>query len=592
MKRALVLSCLLVSSLTLSQTKNKSDWLTEYERSNCLRTPRYAETVAYCQRLAAACPWVRYTTFGTSPEGRGLPLVILSKEKAFDPGEALKTHKAIVLIQSGIHAGEIDGKDASLMLMRDIAITKERAALLDHAIILFVPIFNVDGHERFGKFNRINQNGPEEMGWRVTAQNLNLNRDYMKADAPEMRCMLNLFAEWLPDFYVDCHVTDGIDFQYDVTYSVELYQNLDPDIVAWLKQSYIPAMTADVQKSGHGIAPYISTREDKDLSKGFTAGPATPRFSTGYGAIQNRPTLLIETHMLKPYKARVGSTYEILASTLSIVNREYQNLRKLVLLADQKVAEVPPTAYLPLRFETTGNSRPMEFKGVKSILEFSDISGSHRLVYSKEPADIVAPYFDEVRVTDSVLVPRYYFIPQAWERAVEVLKSHHVQMRSLSSSLTITVESYKFSNVRWQERPYEGRHPVTFSAEKISQERTFPEGTWVVPTSQRTGKVLMNLLEPNGPDSFVSWGFFDAIFEQKEYGEDYVLEKLAREMLDKDAGLKEEFAHRLAVDSVFAKSPSARLNFFYQRSPYWDSSVGMYPVARVMEEIPQRLLKK
>jgi len=224
--------------------------------------------------------------------------VILSKDKIFEPSKARAAGKAVVLIQSGIHAGEIDGKDASLMLIRDIAIDRNFTNLLDHVVVLFVPIFNVDGNERSGPYNRINQNGPEEMGWRVTAQNLNLNRDYMKADAPEMRAMLKLYSKWLPEFYIDCHVTDGIDFQYDVTYAMEVFQNMDDDVSAWTRQVYLPAMTDAVTRSGHLIAPYIWPREDRDITKGFVTGPATPRFSTGYAALQNRPTLLIETHML------------------------------------------------------------------------------------------------------------------------------------------------------------------------------------------------------------------------------------------------------------------------------------------------------
>lgn len=588
----ILLALLFLTSSLFSQPRDAEDWLTFYEKSNCLRTPRYAETVEYCKRVSAGSAWARYTNFGKSPQGRDLPLMILSKEKAFTPAAAARTGKAVVLIQSGIHAGEIDGKDASLMLMRDIAITKKRAFLLDKAILLFVPIFNVDGHERFGKYNRINQNGPEETGWRVTAQNLNLNRDYMKADAPEMRAMLKLFADWLPEFYIDCHVTDGIDFQYDVTYALEIYPNLDGEIVAWLKQTYIPSMVSDVERSGHLIAPYIATREDRDLSKGFAAGAGTPRFSTGYGAAQNRPTLLIETHMLKPYKARVGSTYEILVSTLSSVNREAERLRAMVRAADQRVISSPRSnSYMPLRFETTAKSRPLAFKGWKSRLERSVISGQDRVIYSGEDTTIVAPYFDDVRMVDSVSVPRFYAIPQAWTNVVAVLRAHGIQLRALTSAITLAVQAYKFTETKWQERPYEGRHPLRFRSEMITETRTLPVGTIIVPVAQRTGKVLMNLLEPNGPDSFARWGFFDVIFEQKEYGEDYVLEDLAREMIERSPSLKPEFDAAIASDTAFAKSSAARLDFFYRRSLFWDNSIGVYPVARIMDELDEKVLR-
>jgi hypothetical protein len=309
-------------------------WITEFERSGGTRTPRFEETLDYCRKLEKASPWIRVTSFGVTPRGRKLPLVILSKDRAFDPASAARTGKAVILIQSGIHAGEIDGKDASLMLMRDIAVTKTLPHLLDSTIILFVPIFNLDGHERFGPFNRINQDGPEEMGWRVTAQNLNLNRDYMKSETPEMQAMLRLFTAWLPDFYVDCHVTDGIDFQYDVTYAVEPPPYLDARVSGWIQRTLLPAAIPVVEQSGHKIFEYVFPREDRDLSKGLNAGASTPRFSTGFAALQNRPAVLIETHMLKPYKMRVEATYHFLRGMIGAINANPSALRAAVRAAD------------------------------------------------------------------------------------------------------------------------------------------------------------------------------------------------------------------------------------------------------------------
>ncbi len=591
MKKNLVLFIFLISSSLFAQSRNY--WLTDYEKSDCLRTPRYDKTVAYCKRLAKASPWVYYTSFGKSPQGRDLPLVIVSKEKAFTPALAAKSGKVILLIQSSIHAGEMDGKDASLMLIRDIVVNKTKANLLDHTIILFVPIFNVDGHERFGPNNRINQNGPIEMGWRTTAQNLNLNRDYMKADAPEMRSMLRLFTSWLPDFYIDCHVTDGIDFQYDVTYAMEVYANIDREIAAWCRDKYLPFMISSVEKSGHQMAPYIFPREDRDLSKGFSTGAALPRFSTGYGAVQNRPTLLIETHMLKPYKTRVESTYEILDATIRFANNESRNLRALNKKADERSALLGQSgsSVLPLRLESTNESRPLEFKGIRSTQQFSDISTSEWTIYTGEPYTLTVPYFDKMRITDSVIVPRYYLVPREWMNVIEVMKAHGIVLFQLKDSLTQFVEYYKLNDPKWQERPYEGRHQVKFTSELLKEKRLIPAGTIVVPTNQRSARVIINLLEPNGPDSFVSWGFFDAIFEQKEYAEDYIIEKLAREMIAKDPQLEKDFNEKLKTDTAFAKNPHARLNFFYQRSQYWDKTIGVYPVVRVMEDIGKNKLK-
>ncbi len=564
------------------------DWMTYYEKSNYLETPRYDQTIDFSKKLADASPWIRYTTFGTSPQGRDLPLIIFSKDGIFTPEKARSSGKAIILIQSGIHSGEIDGKDASLMLLRDLAIRKIWDEGLENVILLFVPIFSVDGHERFGPFNRINQNGPKEMGWRVTAQNLNLNRDYLKADAPEMRAMLKLFSSWLPDFYVDCHVTDGIDFQYDVTYAMEVYQNIDAEIAGWIQSSYLPFMTGYVEGAGHLIAPYIWPREGRDIRSGFVSSPATPRFSTGYAALQNRPALLIETHMLKPYKTRVSATYAILAATIKKVNEEAARLRSIVTAADRRASRLGGTAdspsYLPISFRPANVFKPWDFKGIKSREEPSDISGTVRTIYTGEPEEFVVPHYYKADVIDSALVPTAYLVPPQWTNVIDVLHAHGIKTTTLGQDMEVHAQRYRLSDPQWQQRPYEGRHPVRFSRTAEYRTETFPAGTIVVRTAQRTARVIVNLLEPDAPDSFVRWGFFDSIFEQKEYAEPYVLERMAREMIHSDPQLLVDFRERVQTDSTFARSPYARLNFFYRRSPYWDTSIGLYPVARVLGE--------
>lgn len=586
--RFLVL-CPLMMAPSLSLAQGDSTWATDFERSGGRKTPRYDETLAYCRRLEGASRWIRVTSFGTSPRGRKLPLVILSRERAFDPASASRTGKAVILIQSGIHAGEIDGKDASLMLMRDIAVTKSLARLLDSTILLFVPIFNVDGHERFGPFNRINQDGPEEMGWRTTAQNLNLNRDYMKAEAPEMRAMLRLFSAWLPDLYVDCHVTDGIDFQYDITYAVEPAPYLDTGVSAWMEGRLLPLALPLVEKSGHRIFNYVFPREDNDLSKGLNTGASTPRFSTGFAALQNRPAVLIETHMLKPYNVRVDATYHFLLSMIEAVNRDPSSLRGAVREADRAVIAAGtvfnPGKMFPLAFGIGRRSEPRLFLGKKQRTGTSALTGNRVVRYTPDTVSLVVPYFSEITVTDSVTVPLAYIIPPEWTFVPEKLRDHGVRMERLRKSATLEVESWRFTDVRFRERPFEGRHMVTFGVIPTREAREFPAGSVVVRTSQRSGKVIVNLLEPEGPDSFVAWGFFDPVFEQKEYAEAYVMEDAGEKLLAGDAALRKEYDGKVAADSAFARNPGARLNWLYQHSPWGDPWLNVYPVGRITSPV-------
>src|SRR3954469_16531840 len=303
-----------------------ADWTTPSEKSGYRTTPRYDETMAYMKRVATSAPkQVKLQVFGRTPEGRDLWVAIVSKDGVFDPAAAHKSGRAILLIQNAIHAGEMDGKDACLALLRDMVITQTQAKLLDHVVVLIIPIYNADGHERVGRYNRINQNGPEEMGWRTQSQNLNLNRDYMKADAPETRALLRLFQRWLPDFFIDDHVTDGADYQYDTTYAIDVGPDVAPATADWLEHQLKPYIEKSVTAAGHVIGEYVGVGE-ANPKEGISVGQDTPHFSAGYMVVQNRPGLLVEMHMLKDYKTRVTGNYEILRAILEVMNRDAAKL--------------------------------------------------------------------------------------------------------------------------------------------------------------------------------------------------------------------------------------------------------------------------
>jgi murein tripeptide amidase MpaA len=562
------------------------EWQTHAEKTDYRETPRYDETISYSRRLASASPLIRFQSFGSSGEGRDLPLLIAASNNTFTPQAARKAGKAVIMIQACIHSGESDGKDAGLALLRDIAITKTRPDLLDHVVILFIPIYNTDGHERFGPFNRINQNGPAEMGWRATTANLNLNRDYMKADAPETRAWLKLWTEWNPDLLIDCHVTDGADFQYNITYIYEHHEHASAPVLSWMRDAFDQRIFPATESTGNLLAQYMTFRDNRDLAKGIDGFVMPPRFSTGYTTIRNRPGITIETHMLKDYRNRVRGTYDLLRFTLEEVNRSPEKLLRAVREADEQTIragqQYDAARRYPLQIQLTDKARTVQFKGVESRTEQSEVSGATRVVFGTKPVEVSIPFYDESRVAASVAPPLYYIVPPQWREVIGVLAAHGLQMKRLAAPATIEVESYRFKNVKFAASPFEGRIvPSDITHETVRESRLYPAGSIVVAVAQPAGNVAMHLLEPDGPDSFIAWGFFNAIFEQKEYGEDYMLEKLAREMLAKDEKLKREFEQKLASDPKFAASPTARLNFFYERSPYWDKQMNLYPVGRV-----------
>jgi hypothetical protein len=558
---------------------------THAERTNYRETPSYTDTINFAQQLAAASPAIEYRSFGHSGQGRELPLLIASETQTFTPEAAREQGKAVVLIQACIHSGEPDGKDAGFALLRDVAITKTAAGILENVVLLFIPIYNTDGHERSTPYNRINQNGPESMGWRTTSTYQNLNRDYMKADTPETRSWLRLWNEWQPDLFIDCHVTDGADYRCNITYHHEHHAGIDDAVLDWECDVFDDKVKRATAAAGNVISWYLEFIDNRDLTLGTRDFNGSPRFSTGYVPLRNRPGILIETHMIKDYRSRVIGTYDFLRAALTEVNNDPARLIRVARDADERTvrtgADYDRSRLYPLDFELTDEATPFELKAFKYETEQSDVSGDLRVIYGREPLDLTIPMYDTFRVKAAVAPPRHYIVPLQWTNVIEVLHAHGVQFRSLAQSASIEVESYRFVDVKWPAAPFEGRHMPRFEVEQTSEVREFPAGSIVVPLAQPLGKLVLNLLEPQAPDSFVKWGFFNAIFEEKEYAEHYVLEALAREMLAADPKLKLEFEELLGSDPDFAGSPAARLRFFYRRSPYWDPHMNLYPIGRI-----------
>jgi Zinc carboxypeptidase len=595
-----LVSLIFAAAPLLSAQQVISDWLAPAEKSNYQATPDYAETMAYLRRVESAAPGqVKIEKFGQSGEGRELDIVIASKDGVFDPAAIHAAHRPIVLVQNSIHAGEMDGKDACLALLRDMVIAKTQQHLLDHAVFVFIPIYNADGHEQRSKYNRINQNGPEEMGWRANGTNLNLNRDYLKADAPETRAFLKMFHEWLPDFFVDDHVTDGADYQYDVTFSIDDGPNVYGPTARWIDETVTPYLTESVDKSGHLASPtYITLVDDTDPAKGLGFNDNPPRFSTGYMILENRPGMLVELHMLKDYKTRVTGNYEILRALLEVVNRDAGKLIQLNADADADASRLGAhplsNVQFPLAVAWNGQTTPFLFRGYKYTRQLSDVSGAMWIKYSHEPWDVSLPLASGFKISAATVPPAAYIIPRQWTQVIEVLNAHQVEMRRTTADWSSPVETYHCGGMQWQGPPFEGHHPI-FSGEGagaqpgkfgscqfVTRTVTYPAGSVVVPLNQRLSKVAMEWLEPQGPDSALAWGYFDPIFEQKEYGEAYVLEKLAREMMEKDLKLKAEFEHRIENDPQFAANPYARLEFFYNHSPWYAANhIGDYPIGRL-----------
>lgn len=554
---------------------------TPFEASGGRRTPRYEETVSWLRDLAASSPLLEMAGFGTSPEGRELPLVVADLDGRFAPGALADRgpDHAVVLVQACIHAGESCGKDAGMLLLRDLAADRALAdRLLRRITLVFIPILNVDGHERFSPYGRINQNGPEEMGWRVNAANLNLNRDHLKADTVEMRAWLALFRAWLPDFFIDIHSTDGADYQYAVTYSLETHGNLEPGVTAWTRR-YEQDMQSAMAAQGWPVFPYVTLKDWGNPTSGLVTWAATPRFSQGYAALQNRPGLLIEAHMLKDYATRVEGVDRLLRHTLAWLDGEVASLRAVVTAADAATADAAfRDRPLALDFTLTDSVRTVDFLGVGASEQIGAVTGGRWFRFDGGPQSMPLPLQDHLVPAVEADLPEAYLVPAAWAAAVERLEVHGVVSWRLPEAVTLPVRSWRLLDPKWQERPYEGRHPVTFTPEPLVETRTYPAGTIVVDLAQRGARVAAHLLEPQGPDALIRWGFFDAAFERVEYVESYVIEEMIPRLLAEHPQWADELAARKAASPEFAADPWAIRMWFYQRTPWFDDRAGVYPV--------------
>jgi hypothetical protein len=579
---ASALACL---QLSAAAAANSSDTLQSVaEQSQFQRTGRYDEV----ERLCAAYErhWkdaVRCLQFGRSPEGRPLRVLAISRAGALTPAEARKRNLPVLLMQGGIHAGEIDGKDAGFLAVRQLLDDAAAPGALKSFVLVFVPVFNVDGHERFGRWNRPNQIGPEEMGWRATAQNYNLNRDYTKADTPEMQAMLRLLGEWDPVLYVDLHVTDGSQFQHDISNTLEPIYVGDPG----MHPAGLALLTELNDKlTAQGSQPldfYPDFFTEDDPASGFAVFSNTPRFSTGYWPLHNRFALLVETHSWKDYPTRVRVTRNTIIALAEMISREGSQWRAAAQAADHR-AEQLGGAEVPLDFENGPHVRMIDFRGYAYTRQPSAVSGQLATRYdTTRPQIWHVPFRDTLVPRISVRAPRGgYIVPAAYAAWVaDKLSLHGIRFERLEAARAhASVETFRASQVSHSKATFEGHTPVTIEGGWQSEQRPIPAGSLFVPIAQPNSRLAMTLLEPRSPDSFAAWGFFDTAFEDKEYMEPYVAEQVAADMLAHDPQVAELFRKRLAEDPEFAANPHARLDFFYRRHPSWDERLNLYPVYR------------
>lgn len=589
------------SETLIAQPNNP--WITPTEKSDFKTTPDYNQTMDWLQKIADASSLISMVSIGVSPEGRTIYMMIASTDKTVSVSALRNSQKPLLLVQAGIHAGEIDGKDAGMMLLRDIAFGNKKH-LLDKVNFLFIPILNVDGHERTSPYNRPNQRGPENMGYRTNAQNLNLNRDYCKIDTKEIRAVINVINEYDPVLYMDIHVTDGADYQYDITFGGYGKQGYSPAIADWLLTDYKSAADKELSANGHLPGQLLFAVNDSDFSQGNALTMGEPRFSDAYGNLRHLPTILVENHSLKPFKQRVLGTYVLLESTFNILALQGALLKKCIVSDKAIRAEKIPLSWkIPqmkdgLTFKAHQNLEnskntvsvapdSLQLLGIESKRVKSMITTADYVQWTGKPVTMKIANYKGTEATTFVTRPKGYYVPAACFEIIERLKLHGIQMEILTAPREVTVEMYRIKEFTFGDgssstiKPFEGHIQVTASAETETHKQLFAKGSAYISTDQALGELALFLLEPQSPDSYFSWGFFDQIFQLTEYIEAYVMEPTMTKMLEDAPELKIEFEQKKMKDTQFANDSYAIYTWFYSKSEYYDSRYLLYPIGRV-----------
>jgi len=585
---------------SLELVKGKSDkWQTGFEKSNMQSTSNYQNSIKYITALANSDQQFNMISIGKSPQNRDIWMLIASKDGAKTPEELRNNKKPTLFIQAGIHSGEIDGKDASFMLLRDIS-KNNKGHLLDNVNILFIPILNVDGHERSSPHNRVNQRGPTNMGWRTTAQNLNLNRDYAKADAPEMQALINTINQWKPTLYLDIHVTDGEDYQYDITYGFNGTHGYSPNISKWLGTQLKPVINAQLSKNGHLGGPLTFGIDNKDFAKGLFGWTASPRYSNGWGDARHLPTILVENHSLKPYYQRVLGTYVFLET---IINKLAKSGHELITATQKDVNRKSKT--LPLSWSAdSDNPEYIDFQGMEYQQAVDELTGIQYIKWTgKAKTYNKLPIFWSRKPNDIIDVPKAYYIPAQHLEVIKRLRNQGIVLEVLTQPESVEVTVLTAKDYSFGTTPFEGHLTADAKFDSKTVTKVLPIGTVKVLTKQKLRTLAVVLLDPRAPDSYFKWGFFNQMFQQTEYIESYAMVPLAHKMLKADPELKKAFFDKFgeakskqateveskkvgSLEELFTGSSNdqsaEKMKWLYQRSVYYDNQHLKYPVLMEM----------
>jgi len=564
---------LLLLSCNFSNEKPYYDFETSFEKTNGLETATYHEVISFYQNLADTYSEIKLETIGKTDSGEPLHLVWFSSEGKFNDSK-----KSNLLINNGIHPGESDGIDATMILFRDLAngiLTPPK-----NVTIVTIPVYNIGGSLNRNSTTRTNQNGPKEYGFRGNARNYDLNRDFIKCDTKNARTFAEIFHKVAPDVFIDNHVSNGADYQYTLTHLFTQHNKLGGELGTYIHEQLMPDLERELQKKQLDITPYVNVWGTTP-EKGWSQFMDSPRYSTGYTTLFNTLGMMVETHMLKPYKQRVEQTYELMSSMISLIDIDYKHIKTLK--DNQYKSNINTKEYVLDWKIDSDKTTTLNFKGYEGTYIDSKVTSGKRLFYDqKKPFTKAIPYYNYMKPKQTVTVPNAYIIPKNWHKVIDLLKLNQVVFSRIKKDTIIKVNVYKIDSYKTVTTPFEGHYlHYNTKTKSVTKETTFRKGDYIISTKQKAFRYLMATLEPEAPDSFFNWNYFDSILQQKEHFSAYVFEDKAERILKNDLKLKTEFENKKASDTAFAKNDYIQLDWIHKNSEHYEDAHLQYPIYRL-----------
>ena len=582
MKKLLFLSFIILSFSCTKSSKSKVDFTTQFEKTAGTETPEYKDIISYYEALAEEYTQISLFSFGQTDAGEPLHLVVYTAEGIFNIDEITNTTKNKILINNGIHPGESDGIDASMLLLRDLVQKDSLQKKYKNSLIAIIPVYNVGGALNRNAHTRANQNGPTSYGFRGNARNYDLNRDFIKQDTKNAAAFAEIFHTINPDVFIDNHVSNGADYQYAITHLFTQHNKLGGNLGAFLETEMRPQIEKSLEAKGILITPYVNvwgTTPEAGFSQFFDS----PRYSTGYTSLFHTLGLMVETHMLKPYKIRVTQTYELMFSALDFTE---ENSEKIKTLRADAIAGILEQEKYPIAYKVDQeNPTILNFKGYEATKVPSKVTNGERLFYdSSKPFTKETNYYNNFLAVAEITIPKAYLLQQGWHGIIDRLENNNINFTLLKKDTTMFVEVQHISSFETRENAYEGHYlHYNTTVSKTTKSVVFKAGDLYIPTNQNGARYLFETLEAAATDSFFNWNFFDTILQKKEGYSAYVFEDVAEDFLAKHPIINNKFKEKLKIDANFAKNPRAQLDFIYKESPYYESAHLRLPVFKIYE---------